>query len=185
MSTQQCRCQTLDITSISSTLQAAIRFGNWEEAEFSQTPLHSMTSQRMNTTSSSAETGCPSLLGSHMTNVSSNSLASLILVLSFTSRVKLNQTAKVSPPINGELNITTPLMVILHSIRLTFMKTQASTVGSLFPFGANLKGIVSASVELLSICRSVPTKLVLCPDRLVGARLDARTSQHSPLLTQL
>ena len=52
--------------------------------------------------------------------------------------------------------------------------------------GVISKVTVSAYVELLSICRSVSSKLVLFSEQLVAVTLDAYTSQHSlPLMLLL
>ena len=165
--TQQFTCQTPDTMSISTTLLAATRFGNLAEEESSLTPSLSMTFQRTSTTFSSAETGCPSLLGSPMTTVSSSSSALPIPVSSSTFKMKDRHLDRVLPPINGESSTSTHLKAILISIRLTLLQNmtvlqhQTFQVSSTQLHGAILKVTVSVFAELLFTCRYVSLKPAL------------------------
>ena len=146
-----------------------------------------MTFQRTSTTFSSAETGCPSLLGSPMTNVSSNSLASPIPVSNSTLKMKERISARVLPKINGESSTSTHLKAIHHSILQTFIQKQpyqAFTTSSI-KGGAILKVTVSVFAELLFTCRSVTLKPPLLTEVLVGATTDVCTSLHSLPLMRL
>ena len=118
-----------------------------------------------------------------MTNVSSNSSASQTNVSSFTFKMKALVLAKALPLINGESSTTTLWKATLHSIRPISMNWQDFHPHLILNYLAISKLTVSASVELLSICRSVASKLVLSTEELVAVMRDACTNQHSlPLM---